>query len=486
VGRKQLGEAKCACVKERKASQCDCEQCTQITLSLGRFNLARVGWHKAFAATNGGQGCTCPLHDCSAEASAASNAEAAASEAASEAKARQADVAVWERHAPDSAAAATAVAEAATASTAATGAAALAAAAAAKLAAAKLRIERYASMSTSEDALIAVLLPCGKRAYPEQTVTGEKTFKNYDRACCEDNCPNRGNLFERSKGSACGFALVFEGYSCPIDNSDSEFIWQRWEKMLRNLNKDRETDDGKAAKPSYSMELVPHRGTRAEFMTETFGSSGHVRSWLPHKRRVRFCRQARRLVDDHKSGARAAASEGVQAACSAARAEALNRAKEAAPRLEALRLVAKHNPWLNMGVVAAATAPNLPPSETVPLYEPDRPSYAVVCEHRRIPMTLAALVRLAECDEADGAAAAAVASAETALGFASKRARTDAEVHTLLRLFATVQSDYAAQFETYRIHTGTCAQPERHNLLVSIVGCASPLHPSGPPPCAAH
>eukprot|EP00966_Prymnesium_polylepis_P070424 1636662-Prymnesium_polylepis.1 len=34
----------------------------------------------------------------------------------------------------------------------------------------------------------------------------------------------------------------------------------------------------------------------------------------------------------------------------------------------------------------------------------------------------------------------------------------------------TVQSDYASQFETHRIHTATCAQPERHNLLVSIVG----------------
>ena len=31
-----------------------------------------------------------------------------------------------------------------------------------------------------------------------------------------------------------------------------------------------------------------------------------------------------------------------------------------------------------------------------------------------------------------------------------------------------MQSDYAAQFETHRIHTATCAQPERHNLLVSI------------------
>ena len=38
VGRRQLAEARCDCIKERKATQCDCEQCTQITLSLARFN----------------------------------------------------------------------------------------------------------------------------------------------------------------------------------------------------------------------------------------------------------------------------------------------------------------------------------------------------------------------------------------------------------------------------------------------------------------
>ena len=48
---------------------------------------------------------------------------------------------------------------------------------------------------------MAALLPCGKRAYPEETVGDEKTFKIYDRACCEDNCPNKGNLFERRKGN---------------------------------------------------------------------------------------------------------------------------------------------------------------------------------------------------------------------------------------------------------------------------------------------
>ena len=96
--------------------------------------------------------------------------------------------------------------------------------------------------------------------------------------------------------------------------------------------------------------------------------------------------------------------------------------------------------------------------------------YAVVLEQRRIPLTLAALARLAGKDDADGAAAAAVAAAEATLTAATGKARTAAEVHALMALTATVQSDYASQFETYRIHTGTCAQPERHNMLVTIVG----------------
>ena len=357
VGRKQLALAKCACVQERKASQCDCEQCTQITLSLSRVHRARPGWHSAFAAANGGKGCTCPLHDFSPQARAAEAAEVAAVKATSEAAACQADVAIWERHAPESIAARQAAAAAAAASEAVTQAKAKATEAAAKLAAAKLRVQRYASMTQSEEALMAALLPCGKRTFPEQSVGGERPFQIYARACCEDNCPNKGNLFERRKGSACGYALVFEGFTCPIDNSDDEFIWQRWEKMLRNANKERETDDGKPAKPSYSMELVPHRGTRSEFMIEMFGKKGHVRRWLPHKRRIRWCRQSRRLFEEHKSGAREAAAAGAVAVCQVALDKARARAKEVAPRLAALQLVAKLNPWVNFGVVAAALAP---------------------------------------------------------------------------------------------------------------------------------
>ena len=470
VGRRQLAAAKCACVKERKASQCDCQKCTQVTLSLGRFNLARAGWHSAFANANGGKGCSCPLHSYASEEAAAAAAVAEAARAADEAAAKHAILRMWEQHVDDhasSAGSAAAAAAALTADAAASTAKVAVEAATAKLTAAKLRVERYASLSTSEEALMAALLPCGKREYPEQTVVGEKTFKSYSRSCCEDNCPNKGNLFERRKGSVCGYALVFEGYACPIDNSDDEFVWQRWMKMLRNANKERETDDGKAAKPSYSIELVPHRGTRREFMIDLFGRDGHVREWLPHKRRVRWCRQVRRLIDDHKSGKRVTAAALREAICRRAVEKAREAARASSVRLEALQLVAQYNPPVNMGVVASA----VPPPVVAPNANgADKPVYIVVYDHRCLPLTLAAMVRVVARDEADGAAAAMVATAEAALTAATGRVQTATEVCELMKLTMTVQSDYAAQFETYRIHTGTCAQPERHNFLVSIVG----------------
>lgn len=231
IGRKQLGLAKCACIKARKATQCDCEQCTQITLSRSRLHLARPGWHKAFASANGGKGCACPLHDYSPQAEAAAATEAVAVAAAREAAARRADADILARDAPSSEAAATAAAEAAAAILKASEATDAAASAVAQLHTAEQRVKRYARMTESEEALMAALLPCGKNEYPEHTVTGEKTFKCYTRACCENNCPKRGNLFERRTGSACGYELIFEGHVCPVDNSDAEFIWQRWEKV---------------------------------------------------------------------------------------------------------------------------------------------------------------------------------------------------------------------------------------------------------------
>ena len=53
---------------------------------------------------------------------------------------------------------------------------------------------------------------------------------------------------------------------------------------------------------------------------------------------------------------------------------------------------------------------------------------------------------------------------------------------------AVITSDYAAQLETQRKYTGTCASRERHNFLVSVV-CYKPyqeLSPKRPGSKAQH
>ena len=53
---------------------------------------------------------------------------------------------------------------------------------------------------------------------------------------------------------------------------------------------------------------------------------------------------------------------------------------------------------------------------------------------------------------------------------AADRASGAAAVHAAAARTATVQSDYAAQLETQRTFTATCASRERHNFLVAIMG----------------
>ena len=47
LGRRQFAQSRCACVKKRKASQCDCQDCTYVEENLPRWHLARPGWHHA-------------------------------------------------------------------------------------------------------------------------------------------------------------------------------------------------------------------------------------------------------------------------------------------------------------------------------------------------------------------------------------------------------------------------------------------------------
>lgn len=65
-------------------------------------------------------------------------------------------------------------------------------------------------------------------------------------------------------------------------------------------------------------------------------------------------------------------------------------------------------------------------------------------------------------------ALARVAAAEASQAIAAAHEAT--EVHAAASGIATVQSDYAAQIQTKRSHTATCARPERHNCLVTVVG----------------
>eukprot|EP00966_Prymnesium_polylepis_P123311 2851173-Prymnesium_polylepis.1 len=60
----------------------------------------------------------------------------------------------------------------------------------------------------------------------------------------------------------------------------------------------------------------------------------------------------------------------------------------------------------------------------------------------------------------------------TAEGSSSKAAEAFA-IRERLRTIAVITSDYAAQLETQRKYTGTCASRERHNFLVSVV-CYKP------------
>ena len=59
-GRRQLMEAKCACIMDRKPSECACERCTFVSRNLGRLHAARPQWHR-------GKVCDCRLHSTATE-----------------------------------------------------------------------------------------------------------------------------------------------------------------------------------------------------------------------------------------------------------------------------------------------------------------------------------------------------------------------------------------------------------------------------------
>jgi hypothetical protein len=272
LGRRQFAQARCACVKKRKASQCDCQDCTYVEENLRRWHLARPGWHHAKRARVGGAPCDCRIHSAlrpaaAAQLAAAEEEEAAAWLAAGAAAAEPGDEDATRRQRWYEATAA-----------------------AAALRRSRQLAERYDGMTASTEALTAALLPCGQRAEPGYSLPG-RVYAEYDHACAADSCPKQ--LF--SPHDACGVTAeglwrIF-GSDCPVECSDELFEWYVWTMQQRGV-----TEDGK---PTYSPEWTPRRGTRAEFLAEF---RPKVRAWLYHSWRDRQLRHGLRVFEDRRSG----------------------------------------------------------------------------------------------------------------------------------------------------------------------------------------
>lgn len=122
---------------------------------------------------------------------------------------------------------------------------------------AKQKARLYDDMLKSPEHLAAALLPCGRTAYPNYSVSGAKTFQEYDKQCVYGNCPKK--LF--APREACGWEVQI-GAGCPIDMAPLRCAWHVWTQQLRTPAK--EDSD-----PYYSLEFVPKQnGTRASFFAE--------------------------------------------------------------------------------------------------------------------------------------------------------------------------------------------------------------------------
>ena len=143
LGRRQLVEARCPCIKKRNATQCDCQLCTYVEENVARLHKARRGWHSAKRQklVDGDErpACDCHIHRWLAPSSAEEEEEEAAWQTAA-AAACEPDPAYGERW------------EAATA-------------AAAEVRRKRARALKYDGMTASPDALLDALHPCGKKSY---------------------------------------------------------------------------------------------------------------------------------------------------------------------------------------------------------------------------------------------------------------------------------------------------------------------------------
>ena len=215
VGLGDFARGKCACLKKRKASECDCLKCTYVTHNLGILHEERKRWHRNVKQRVGGSACVCHIHPPAAEAPAAEAAAAwqeseletwrAAAEEGGEA------AEIWVAM-EDESVKARAVADAAAARVA--------------------KAVKYDEMTQSVDKLTAALMPCGKEANPDYSIIGEGEFHAYKKQCIFDDCRKK-NMFSEfySPDDACGFSSVF-GSPCPTEANDEPFHWYWWEKQL--------------------------------------------------------------------------------------------------------------------------------------------------------------------------------------------------------------------------------------------------------------
>ena len=138
------------------------------------------------------------------------------------------------------------------------------------------RFADFLQVSKSMHSMMQVLLPCGKMEFKPYSLEGGDRFLFYDGRCCYGKCPKteaaaKARLLGKEAPKICGWAHVFGDEFCPLEATDQPFSWQVWEPRLRGTNA-----DGKA---SYSDELVPKHGTRAEFLGELRAA---LETYLPH------------------------------------------------------------------------------------------------------------------------------------------------------------------------------------------------------------
>ena len=198
-------------------------------------------------------------------------------------------------------------------------------------------------------------------------------------------------------------------------------------------------DEEGEVKQSFALELVPHTLTARAFYQEL--RKFVTETYLTHDWRTKWTAQAHRVYEDKKSGAPRDAALAARGA-----------ARTAALLSGAALIVAQFA--VNFGAVAAATVGD--------------GAEVTTFDYRLLTGTLAAVSRNAAASSVSHVAAAQAAA--LAAEDSERAASIAIEVQATLARSASVQSDYAAQVETQRSRTATCATRERHNLLVSVVG----------------